>query len=179
MSTFQVQIRGWAFIRAWVFIRTFMVHGDIHVQEVKFILWSLSKVTQNETGSQVRYTEPRVLWFPNSIVTVSEKQLTSDVMLYYLFVKYLSHLILCGNSICANLPCFIAVEDMERYCNLYKTLEKDKTLIQYIHLKIWVCLYCNRHNDYKAAYLTGGYSWHKTFAFPPHEPKTGIFPLKQ
>ena len=35
----------------------------MHVSEVKVILWSLSKVTQNETGSQVSDKPPLVLWF--------------------------------------------------------------------------------------------------------------------
>ena len=37
---------------------------DIKVDiEVKIILWPLSKITQNETGSQVSDTEPLVLWY--------------------------------------------------------------------------------------------------------------------
>ena len=48
---------------------TCMVHGLLNtgllvlVPRVKVILWSLSKVTQNETGSQVSNTGPMVLWF--------------------------------------------------------------------------------------------------------------------
>ena len=40
----------------------YVVHEDKGVSEVKAILWSLSKVTQNENGSQVSDTGPMVLW---------------------------------------------------------------------------------------------------------------------
>ena len=39
-----------------------MTTGYIHIPEVKVIPWSLSKVTQNETGFQVSDTGPSVLW---------------------------------------------------------------------------------------------------------------------